>query len=108
MTIYVDISAGVHGRAGLGRYAASLARALVAQAPGRFAFFYNQSGDVRPPAELVGIPARTVHAGYKPWRMAVWLGQLAGLGFDRLLPDADLYNATEHLLTPMRHLPTVP
>ena len=107
MTIYVDISAGVHNRAGLGRYAASLARALVAQEPGRFAFFYNQSGDVRPPAGLVGVPARTVRAGYKPWRMTVWLGQLAGLGFDRLLPDAELYHATEHLLMPMRRLPTV-
>ncbi len=107
MTIYVDISAGVHNRAGLGRYAASLARALVAQDPGRFAFFYNQSGDVRPLAGLVGVPTRTVRAGYKPWRMVVWLGQLAGLGFDRLLPDADLYHATEHLLMPMRHVPTV-
>jgi glycosyltransferase involved in cell wall biosynthesis len=107
MTIYVDVSAGVHNRAGLGRYAASLARALVAQDPGQFAFFYNQSGDVRPLAGLVEVPARTVRAGYKPWRMAVWLGQLAGLGFDRLLPDADLYHATEHLLMPMRRVPTV-
>jgi glycosyltransferase involved in cell wall biosynthesis len=107
MTIYVDISAGVHNRAGLGRYAASLARALVAQDPGRFAFFYNQSGDARPLAGLAGVPARSVRAGYKPWRMAVWLGQLAGLGFDRLLPGADLYHATEHLLMPMRRVPTV-
>ena len=107
MTIYVDISAGVHNRAGLGRYAESLARALVARDPGRFAFFYNQSGGVRPPAGLAGVPARMVRAGYKPWRMAVWLGQLAGLGFDRLLPDAELYHATEHLLMPMRRVPTV-
>jgi glycosyltransferase involved in cell wall biosynthesis len=107
MTIYVDISAGVHNRAGLGRYAASLARALVAHDPGHFAFFYNKSGDVRFPEGLGGVRARTVRAGYKPWRMAVWLGQLAGLGFDRLLPDADLYHATEHLLMPMRRVPTV-
>ena len=107
MTIYIDISAGVHNRAGLGRYAASLARALVAEDPGRFAFFYNRSDDVRPLAGLEGVPARTVRAGYKPWRMAVWLGQLAGLGFDSLLPDADLYHATEHLLMPMRRVPTV-
>jgi glycosyltransferase involved in cell wall biosynthesis len=106
--IYVDVAAAVHGRAGLGRYAESLARALVTKAPGGFALFYNHSGgDVRPMRGLKGIPARTVRAGYKPWRMAVWLGQLAGLGFDRLLPDADLYHATEHLLMPLRQVPTV-
>jgi glycosyltransferase involved in cell wall biosynthesis len=58
-------------------------------------------------AGLEGIPVRTVRAGYKPWRMAIWLGQLIGLGFDRLLPGADLYHATEHLLMPLRHIPTV-
>jgi len=91
----------------LGRYAESLARALVAKAPGQFAFFYNRSDDTHPLAGLEGIPVRTVRAGYKPWRMAIWLGQLAGLGFDRLLPGADLYHATEHLLMPLRHIPTV-
>jgi glycosyltransferase involved in cell wall biosynthesis len=29
------------------------------------------------------------------------------LGFDRLLPGAELYHATEHLLMPLRHVPTV-
>ncbi len=107
MTIYIDVSPAVHGRAGLGRYAESLARALVAKDPGRFALFFNRSGDARPLEGLGGIPTRSVRAGYKPWRMAVWLGQLAGLGFDRLLPGADLYHATEHLLMPLRHVPTV-
>jgi glycosyltransferase involved in cell wall biosynthesis len=53
------------------------------------------------------VPARTIRAGYKPWRMAVWLGQLAGLGFNRLVPCAELYHATEHLLPPLRDVPTV-
>jgi len=39
--------------------------------------------------------------------MAVWLGQLARLGFDRLLPDAELFHATAHLLLPLRRVPTV-
>jgi glycosyltransferase involved in cell wall biosynthesis len=107
MTIYIDVSAAVHGRAGLGRYAESLARSLVAQDAGRLALFFNQAGGARPLPGLEGIPARKVRAGYKPWRMAVWLGQLASLGFDRLLPDAGLYHATEHLLMPLRHVPTV-
>ena len=110
MAIYIDIAAAVHGRAGLGRYAQSLARALVAKDPARFALFFNRSGEVHPLgalAGLQGIPARSVRAGYKPWRMAVWLGQLARLSFDRLLPGAELYHATEHLLMPLRRVPTV-
>jgi glycosyltransferase involved in cell wall biosynthesis len=48
-----------------------------------------------------------VALGYKPWRMLVWLGQLLRAGFDRLLPGADLFHATEHLLLPLRSIPTV-
>jgi glycosyltransferase involved in cell wall biosynthesis len=111
VAIYIDIAAAVHGRAGLGRYAESLARALVATAPERFALFFNRSGDrsgdVRTLEGLEGIPVRTLSAGYKPWRMAVWLGQLGRLRFDRLLPDAELYHATEHLLMPLGSVPTV-
>ena len=107
MTFYIDVSAAVHGRAGLGRYAESLSRALVAKDPERFALFFNRGSEARPLVGLEGIPVQTVGAGYKPWRMAVWLGQVASLGFDRLLPGAELYHATEHLLMPLRHVPTV-
>ena len=107
MAIYIDISVAVHGRAGLGRYAESLARALVQEHPERFAFFYNRDRSTSPLAGLERVPTRTVRAGYKPWRMAVWLGQLLGLGFDRLVPEAELYHATEHLLLPLRRVPTV-
>jgi glycosyltransferase involved in cell wall biosynthesis len=107
VTIYIDVSAAVHSRAGLGRYAESLARALVARDPEQFALFFNRRGPVRRLEGLERIPARTVQAGYKPWRTAVWLGQLATLGFDRLLPGAELYHATEHLLMPLRRVPTV-
>ena len=108
MRIYLDVAAAVHRRAGLGRYAESLTRALVAHDPTRFALFYNRGGgEVHPLVGLEELPTRTVHAGYKPWRLAVWLGQLAGLGFDRLLAGAQLYHATEHLLMPLRRVPTV-
>ena len=107
MTIYVDISAAVHGRAGLGRYAESLARALLAREPERFALFYNRTSSTHLPPSLNETPMRRVRAGYKPWRMAVWLGQLAHIGFDRLLPGAELFHATEHLLMPLRHTPCV-
>jgi glycosyltransferase involved in cell wall biosynthesis len=107
MAIYIDISAAVHGRAGLGRYAESLARALVQEHPKRFVFFYNRDRETSPLAGLERVPTRTVCAGYKPWRMAVWLGQFLGLGFERLVPEAELYHATEHLLLPLRRVPTV-
>jgi glycosyltransferase involved in cell wall biosynthesis len=107
MAIYLDVSSAVHAKAGIGRYAGSLARALVAHWPGRFALFYNRDRGTRSPAGLEWVPVRTVRAGYKPWRMAVWLGHLTGVGFNRLVPGAELFHATEHLLPPLPGLPTV-
>ncbi len=107
MAIYVDVSSAAHAKAGIGRYAESLARALVERQPGRFALFYNRVRGTQLPEGLESVPRRSVLAGYKPWRMAVWIGQMAGVGFDRLVPDADLFHATEHLLPPLREVPTV-
>jgi glycosyltransferase involved in cell wall biosynthesis len=95
--------------------AESLTRALVAADPdrstaltaGRYALFYNQERGIEPLAGLEHLPARTVALGYKPWRMLVWLGQLVRAGFDQLLPDAELFHATEHFLLPLRSIPTV-
>jgi glycosyltransferase involved in cell wall biosynthesis len=107
MAIYVDVSSAVHAKAGIGRYAGSLAKALVARAPGRVALFYNEDTCSRLPPGLENVPSRTVRAGYKPWRMAVWIGHLARVGFDRLIPRAELFHATEHLLPPLQGVPTV-
>lgn len=109
MTIYLDVSAAVHSRAGLGRYAESLARHLIAEdgSERRYALFYNRDRTVRPLAGLDGLPVHTIRAGYKPWRMAVLVGQWMRLGFNRLVPDATLFHATEHLLMPLRGVPTV-
>jgi glycosyltransferase involved in cell wall biosynthesis len=107
MTIYVDVSAAVHRRAGLGRYAESLARALVAADPSRYALFFNRERLAEPLSGLASVPQRTVSLGYKPWRMMVWIGQLGRIGFDRLLPGAQLFHATEHLLMPLRDVPSV-
>jgi glycosyltransferase involved in cell wall biosynthesis len=107
MAIYLDVSAAVHRRAGLGRYAESLARALVAVQPDRYALFYNRERGVQPLPGLEHLPTRSVALGYKPWRLLVWLGQLAHVGFERLLPGAELFHATEHLLLPLRSVLTV-
>jgi glycosyltransferase involved in cell wall biosynthesis len=114
--IYVDVSAAVHRRAGLGRYAESLVRALVdadrsgaGGTDGRqpYALFFNRERGIAPLSGLEHLPASTVALGYKPWRMLVWLGQLVGIGFDRLVPRGTLFHATEHLLLPLRSVPTV-
>ncbi len=109
MTIYIDVSAAVHQRAGIARYAESLARTLLTDygQERQFGLFYNRDRQARPLLGLENVLTRTVRAGYKIWRMAVWLGQLAGTGFNRLLPDAELFHATEHLLMPLRGVPTV-
>jgi glycosyltransferase involved in cell wall biosynthesis len=111
VTIYVDVSAAVHSRAGLGRYAESLARHLIAgDGDGQgyvYALFYNRDRTIRPLVGLEEVPAQTVQAGYKPWRTLVLLGQWAGVGFNRLVPGAALFHATEHLLMPLRGVPTV-
>ena len=107
MTIYFDISAAVHRRAGLGRYAESLARALLPLLGDELAFFYNREAGIEPLAGLERVPAATVNLGYKPWRMLVWLGQAGRVGFNRLVPGATLFHATEHLLLPLRGVPTV-
>jgi glycosyltransferase involved in cell wall biosynthesis len=107
MYTYVDVSAAVHRRAGLGRYAESLARALAKIVPDQLALFYNNEGGIAPLAGLERLRASTINMGYKRWRMAVWLGQLARLNFNGLVPDADVFHATEHLLPSLPHIPTV-
>lgn len=104
---YIDVSAAAHSRAGLGRYSEELSRALLDAQPGRFGLFFNQGQGARLPEPLQGAPARSVNLGYKPWRMAVLLGQWSRLSFARLVPGARLFHSTEHLLMPLPGRPTV-
>lgn len=107
--IYLDISAAVHSKAGIGRYAEQTAHALLTADPERFGLFFNGGENGRFPPTLTpfNAPTRSVRWGYKPWRMAILLGQMAGIPFNRLLPDATLFHSTEHLLMPLRGVPTV-
>lgn len=105
--IYVDVSAAVHSRAGLGRYSASLAQAIATARPGEIGLFYNQGREAQLPEALSGLPRKTISLGYKPWRMIVLTTQLTGIGLNRLVPEATLFHSTEHLLFPIRNVPTV-
>jgi glycosyltransferase involved in cell wall biosynthesis len=109
MTLYLDVSAAVHQRAGIARYALTLTRTLVREYGDQkqFGLFYNGDRGGVPLPDLAHLPKRTVRWSYKPWRMAVWLGQRLGLSFDRLMPDAELFHATEHLLMPLHRARTV-
>jgi glycosyltransferase involved in cell wall biosynthesis len=107
MTITIDVSAAVNGRAGLGRYAASLSRAVDALKPGQIRLFANKTPQAQELPDLAHIPLDAIRVGYKPWRMAILLSQMAGIGFNRLVPDAALFHATEHLLMPLHRTSTV-
>jgi glycosyltransferase involved in cell wall biosynthesis len=105
--IYLDISAAVNGKAGIGRYALSLAGEMAEHYPEQLRFFFNSASAKELPGAISQVPFRRVSWGYKPWRMAVLLGQAAGIGFNRLLDSPRLYHATEHLLMPLHGIPTV-
>ena len=99
--IYVDVSAAVHSRAGLGRYSERLADALYQAYPGRVALFYNQGSEGQLPSLLQAMPRRSVRLGYKPWRSAVLLGQLFSLGFNRIVPDALRIRLVQRIRQPL-------
>lgn len=106
MSLTIDISAAVNGAAGLGRYARSLVEALLPYETPHL--FYNViAGRTQPIDSLAHLPSHTIKLGYKAWRMAVLLGQAAHLPFNRLVPDATLFHATEHLLMPLRGVKAV-
>lgn len=107
MAIYVDTSSAVHGKAGLGRYAANLARELRALLGDRLRLFQNSLGQRGPLEGWEGAPPEGVRWGYRAWRSIVWMGQELRVSMDGLLPGAELFHATEHLLPPFRQIPTV-
>ena len=107
MTTYIDVSAAINSRAGLGRYTRSLVQAMLAEMSPPPTLFYNRTSQAQAIADWAEAPQRVVNLGYKPWRMACYLGQVARLSYDRLVPDAALFHATEHLLLPLRGVPTV-
>lgn len=108
MTLYLDVSAGVNVQAGLGRYCRSLTNAMLPYLYEPPTLFYNRiQGRTQPIPGLEDCPQKSIGMGYKPWRMAVWMGQLARLSFKRLVPGVTLFHAMEHLLMPLRGVPTV-
>lgn len=106
--IYIDISPAVHSRAGMGRYAEKIADEVAKKR--KVTLFHNQGKGAFVPSSLAHLPAYRINAGYKPWRMAVLLSQLAPMplfSLDKKMPDATIFHATEHLLPLVQTIPTV-
>jgi len=107
MAIYVDVSAAVHGKAGLARYSQSLVQALTPRLGERLRLFQNSLGSVGSLEGWQGAAPAGVREGYRLWRARVLAQQLVRAPMDRLVPNAELFHATEHLLPRFRSVPTV-
>jgi hypothetical protein len=89
----LDVSAAVHRRAGLGRYAEELTAALVAlDAENEYVAFYNRPSEAQITPPLDHLPHLTTNLSNKPWRMSALLAQLARVPQDRLFPGIDLFH----------------
>ncbi len=108
MTVYLDVSAGVNVSAGLGRYSRSLTQAMLPYFIEPPTLFFNYiKGRTNEIADFQHLKKRSIRLGYKAWRMAVWAGQLGHIPFNALVPHATLFHAHEHLLIPLRKVPTI-
>jgi len=97
MTLCLDLTAAAHERAGLGRYAASLAQALLAMGVPITAFInVPRESRLRPP--LSDLPMRTANLPRKPWRLRAAISYFGGPTLDRAFDGVTLFHATEHLL----------
>lgn len=97
MTLCFDLSPAAHERAGLGRYAASLARALLDLGV-PLTGFVNDPNDGGLPPPLNRLRTFTAHLPRKRWRLRAALAYFGGPSLRRTFPNVSLFHATEHLL----------
>ncbi len=107
MRVCLDVSAAVHRRAGLGRYAHELIAALVAQAAHEYSAFYHRRGEARLFPPIDRLPRLTTSLDVRSWRLRTALAHFSGLGMDGLFPGVDVFHATEHLLPRLRRVRSV-
>lgn len=101
MNIVIDVSPAVYRRAGIGRYAQELTKALSVEAPDhRYVAFYNQPSGAKPFHDpgLARLPRRVVPWANKAWRLRVLLAHNLNHNQDAVIGEADLFHATDHLL----------
>jgi glycosyltransferase involved in cell wall biosynthesis len=106
MMICLDLSAAAQERAGLGRYAASLAQALLSlEVP--LTAFVNDLRQSRLGPPLSSLPTRSVHLARKPWRLRAAATYFGGPSLDSVFEGVEVYHATEHLLPRLKRVASV-
>ena len=109
LRVVVDVGPAVHQRAGLSRYTERLVANLRTYPLDvlDLSLFYNQHSNHWLPDSLHGLPMRTVTMGQLAWRLsALATHWLRWPRYENILPQSQLYHATEHLLPYLRR-PTV-
>ncbi len=109
MRVTVDLSPGVQGRAGLGRYAQELTIALFETMPGdeTLGAFVNDPGRRGLGPALAGLPTKRRSSSNKAWRLSTLLGHFLRLPQDGSVGRPDVFLATEHLLPHFRQTRSV-
>jgi glycosyltransferase involved in cell wall biosynthesis len=107
MRVCLDVSAAVHRRAGLGRYAHELIAALVDQAAHEYTAFYHRRGQAHLVPPIDRLPQLITPLNVRPWRLRTALAYFTGLGMDAMFPGIDVFHAAEHLLPRLRHVRSV-
>jgi len=107
MRVCIDVSAAVHRRAGLGRYAHGLIAALVEQGAHEYTAFYHQRGEAHLAPPIDRLPQLTTSLTVRPWRLRTALAYFSGLGMDAMFAGVDVFHATEHLLPRLRRVRSV-
>jgi glycosyltransferase involved in cell wall biosynthesis len=107
MRVCLDISPTVRRDAGMGVYAAELAKALRQKDNLDLSLFYNHQGQAHLPPALADLPCQTVAMGDKPWRLRVLLSQLSRRPLDQTFGGVDIFHSTNHLLARFKQSRTV-
>jgi glycosyltransferase involved in cell wall biosynthesis len=107
--VTVDLTPTLQTQAGLGRYAAELAKALLATQPAdeRLELFYTDPQQRQPPAPLHTLPGKRLGLASKPWRLRVLLAHLFQRPQDRTIGNPDVFLATDHLLPFLQRSSTI-
>ena len=108
--VCIDVSAAVHQRAGLGRYAQELVQGLVdcsAASPLHITAFYHQRGAAHLDPPLDRLPRTTTRLSVRPWRLRTALAYFSSSSMDQMFGNVDVFHATEHLLPRLKQTRSV-
>jgi glycosyltransferase involved in cell wall biosynthesis len=90
----------------MGRYAASIAEALVALGVPLSAFVHD-TRRTRLPAPLADLPVVTARLPLRRWRVRAAISYFGAPTLDHVFDGVDLFHATDHLLPKMEGVPSV-